>query len=104
MREKIEIMEAAIFPKGTIAGVTKKNEELFPKTGIILSFTDYYADEKTMEHRRVFAKRLNLPLAKLKFQKQVHESNIRIVDSSSPNDEESDGMITADKGLILNVS
>ncbi len=104
MRGKLEILKPKIFPKGILSGVTKKNKRLFSKTGIVLSFTYYYPDEKTLEHRRVLANNLNLPFDKLKFQKQVHESNIRIVDSSSPNDEESDGMITSEKGLTLNIS
>ncbi|MFH1052140.1 MAG: peptidoglycan editing factor PgeF [bacterium] len=81
-----------------------RNSDLFPEKGFSISNLDYYTEYEIDTHRRFLANELGYEIDKLKFQKQVHGTDIQIVSSQTPNGLETDGMITSEKGVILNVS
>lgn len=103
MLNKFEIHTPRIFPKDKIcSGVTKKNSQLFPPNGFSVSNGEIFTDEEIKAHRKFLADFLNVPLDVMKFQHQVHKTNIMEVGFDS-SEEDSDGMITNQKGLVLNV-
>ncbi|MBM2814499.1 MAG: Multi-copper polyphenol oxidoreductase laccase [Ignavibacteria bacterium] len=103
MNKKIECTIPEIFPKDKIiCGVTHRNIALFPGTGLSLTKGKLFNDNQLLEHRKVFAQFLDVKVEQLKFQKQGHESHIRMIDENS-GETESDGMITNIPGLILNI-
>ena len=94
----------SIFDKDKIiAGVTHRNPDLFPGSGFSISNGQIYSDDEVKHQREYLAVYLATDPAGLKFQKQVHASHIRIIDKNSK-EEESDGMITNQKGVILNIT
>lgn len=105
MDNKFEILIPQIFPKNKIiAGVTKRNLELFPDKGFTISNIDAFSHEEIETHKKYLAEVLGIKYEHCKFQKQVHKSEIQIVTQNTPNGLETDGMITSQKGLLLNVS
>ncbi len=101
---KFKLTTPAIFDKEKIiAGVTHRNLKLFPGKGFSISKGKIFSDVEVDLHRKYLADLLKTDPSALKFQKQVHASYIRIIDSDSK-EEESDGMITNQKGLILNIT
>lgn len=105
MTNKFDILIPNIFPKDKIiSGVTKRNLHLFPDKGFTISNTDIFSKYVIEAHRKYLAKYLNYDYNNLKFQKQVHKTDIQIVNKNTPNELQTDGMITSEKGLILNVS
>jgi purine-nucleoside/S-methyl-5'-thioadenosine phosphorylase / adenosine deaminase len=86
-----------------IFGVTQKNQDIFPPFGFSISNADIYNDEEIATQRRYFADYLGVEFDKMKFQKQVHGNRIRIIDENSEQ-EDSDGMMTNIKGIVLNVT
>lgn len=99
----IDILKPKIFSNNIISGVTKKNiSEEYP-LGISFSKCDFLTEKEIERNRKFLANDLNYPLENLKFQSQVHGENIRIVNHKSKN-EESDAMITKEKGILLNIS
>ena len=105
MKTNIDILVPEIFPKDKIlSGVTKKNDELFPPFGLSISNGDILNDEEVLSHRTILAEFLGYNIENLKFQKQIHSDKIQIVDKNTPNNLETDGMFTTEKGLVLNIS
>jgi YfiH family protein len=98
----LELETPAIFPQDEIiAGVTKRNVEIFPeKGGLSLSPGKILSKEELAEHRRIFADNLGISQSVLKFQNQVHGDTIRIITPDSVA-ESSDGMITNFKNVVL---
>lgn len=100
----IDLLLPEIFPKSKIiSGVTKVNYHLFPSSGLSISAGEILTQFEVLTHRQKFAELINIDFGKLKFQKQVHGDRIRIIDSNSII-EESDGMITSEKGLVICIS
>jgi len=100
----LETEKPLIFDESKIvAGVTKRNFEAFPPVGFNISYSAGIERKEVDVHRAYLAGHIDVDPSVLKFQKQIHSSKIWVVDSDSP-ELESDGMITADKGLILCVS
>ncbi len=97
---KIEIIEPDIFPKDIVkAGVTEKNESLFPETGLSFSNAKNLTDAEVYKHQQLLADFIGIPFGNLKFQKQVHGDTIKVIDKESVT-EEADGMITNIKGIF----
>jgi polyphenol oxidase len=100
-----------IFPTGVLAGVTLRNPRQFPRTGLSLLKAQILSDAELLVHRQACADALSVPVAALRFQKQVHGRRVRLIDTSTANNadsnnnvsdnEESDGMITREQGLVL---
>jgi polyphenol oxidase len=105
MKDNFEILKTSIFPeKKVLAGVTKRNLVLFPENGFTISDgTDNPSDE-IIKNRKQLANVLDIDYLNLKFQRQVHETNIQVVDDNSTSGKETDGMITDEKGIILNIT
>lgn len=101
--KNIEILKPTIFPKEIIAGVTKKNDREFPPYGFSIFPGKIYSYDEIKKHRQELADNIGIDIVKLKFQRQVHQSHIRIIDSHS-DEIESDGMISNVPGLILNIT
>jgi YfiH family protein len=105
MVKNFEILIPEMFPKNKIiSGVTKRNLHLFPDKGFTISNADTFSLQEIETHRKFLAEVLCVEYKRLKFQKQVHKTDIQIVTQNTPNGLETDGMITSEKGLILNVS
>lgn len=101
--KKIEILKPTIFPSNIIAGITKKNLQNFPTYGFSIFPGKIYNDEEIINHRKELAGNIGINLKNLMFQRQVHQSHIRVIDENSE-EIESDGMITSTPGLILNIT
>ncbi len=99
---EIDLIYPKIFPCNIFSGLTLRNQRQFGKCGFSIS-GKHIAPPIIIEHRSLLAKHLTIPLEKLKFQKQVHGNEIRIIDLQSEVTE-SDAMITQHKGLALVVS
>jgi len=105
MNDNFNILIPEIFPKDRIiSGVTKRNLSLFPDKGFTISNQDVFTENEIEQHRRFLAGKLGVEFEQMKFQKQVHKTDIQIATSNTPNGLESDGMITSEHGIILNVS
>ena len=105
MRNEFEILKPNIFPENKIiSGVTKRNRDLFPGTGFSISKGEILSDIEVGGHRMFLAEQLDFPLSNLKFQKQVHKTDIQIVNKDTPNEKETDGMITKENSIILNIT
>ncbi|MFC2131828.1 laccase domain-containing protein, partial [Bacteroidota bacterium] len=105
MRDEFEILKPNIFPENKIiSGVTKRNRDLFPETGFSISNGNILTDEQVSKHRKYLSDYLGYDLENLKFQKQVHKTDIQIVNKDTPSGIETDGMITNEKGIILNIT
>jgi YfiH family protein len=97
----IELIEPKIFSDyRLISGVTLSSSKNYPVTGYTCGNDEYYGPELINFHRNELANQLGVGLNNLKFQKQVHGDTIRLIDSSSIEDE-SDAMITNQNGIVL---
>jgi purine-nucleoside/S-methyl-5'-thioadenosine phosphorylase / adenosine deaminase len=102
--EAFDIDNIGIFDDSKIiAGVTKRNLKMFPPIGFNISLMAGIDEDIVKLHRGFLAEYLGFEIENLKFQKQVHGRNIRILDLFS-REEESDAMVTTEKGLLLCVS
>jgi YfiH family protein len=86
-----------------ISGITQRNLEDFPPNGFSISNGKILNDDEVLKHRMFLADYLGVEFDKMKFQKQVHGNRIRIIEENSEI-EDSDGMMTNIKGLLLNVT
>lgn len=97
----MEIITPRIFSYDTvIAGVTKKNELLFPETGFSISHGKTLNDAQVEQNRNYLASFLNIAPNALKCQKQVHGVDIQIVDEHTACGIH-DGMISNTRGIVL---
>ncbi len=104
MSENFNILEPGIFNKSRIiSGVTLRNEHIFPDPGFSIYSGQSVSEEGVKDKRKNLAKVLDVDENSLKFQKQIHGSHIRYIDANSQI-EESDGMFTDRKGIILNIT
>lgn len=100
----IEYIKPTIFDNSKIlAGATKANKSNDYPFGFSITPALIYDDEAIQRFRENLCSQLEIKSENLKIQKQIHSDIIRIVDRNSTI-EESDAMICAEKGLILNVS
>lgn len=90
-------------PYHLISGVTQRNLENFPPNGFSISNGKILNDDEVIAHRKYLGEYLGVDYIAMKFQKQVHGDRIRIIDEKSEI-EDSDGMMTNIKGLVLNVT
>ncbi len=98
---KLDILHPEIFPKEKVfAGVTKKNQHLFPKSGLTFIQSEICTREDAEGNKIVLANEIKVNSKNLKFQKQVHGTLIRKIDHLSQ-EETSDGMITNRNGVVL---
>jgi polyphenol oxidase len=104
---QLHIEQPHIFPPSIIAGVTKRNTHLFPETGLSLLKAQILGDDEVEHHRLHLANAIGVERRALKFQKQVHGTNIRVLSPENHEQHinepfnESDGMMTATPGFIL---
>lgn len=99
----IEFTRTAIFPPQITAGVTLNNKAAFSPRGFSISAAEIYGAEKVEEMRSLLAETLSVAPADMIFQKQVHGDTVVIAGADySPG--ESDALITAEKGKVINVS
>lgn len=96
----LHIERPTIFPEHVLAGVTLRNGELFPTTGLSLLKGQILSDEEVQQHRCIFAEWLGISPTALIFQQQVHHTHVRVVGADSGL-EESDGMVTNEPGIVL---
>lgn len=103
--QSIRIERPTIFPDNVImAGVTERNFDLFPETGFSLLKAQILNENGVEEHRKLFATTLGVERDNLCFQQQVHGNLARLVQDNDPRREpfiESDGLMTAQQGLVL---
>ncbi|MGA2297735.1 MAG: peptidoglycan editing factor PgeF [FCB group bacterium] len=115
MKTRFEILKPSIFPDSKIiSGVTKKNLAIFPETGFSISPAKILSVEKVNEHRKYLAENFGYSNQKelighFKFQKQVHEDTIEIVNRNTVSFDYlkqgvHDGMICAESEIFLCVS
>ncbi len=109
----IDILEPNIFDKNKIvAGITKRNPEIFPPYGFSISPAGAFDEIQASEERKLLSEELKCKYPSLKkviFQKQVHGDTIEIVGSNSvegigSDREIRDGMICLELGIALCVS
>ncbi len=100
MNATIDLERPTIFPAHVLAGVTLRNEHLFPPTGLSLLKAEILSETEVNHHRQTVANAIGVPIEALKFQKQVHEHRVRIISAES-GVEDSDGMVTQTQGLVL---
>lgn len=101
---KINIYKPSIFNGLPVnAGVTESNFHLFEK-GFSIFPGKILNNEEVENFRNILAINIGKSKENLKYQKQVHGNTIRIIDENSSDTEESDGMITNVKGLVLNLT
>lgn len=103
----LELEYPHIFPPHVLAGVTLRNLHLFPQTGLSLLKAQILDDNQVHNHRQALASFLGIPSERWRFQRQVHGKRVRVVTAGVPKErsdqEESDGMITQEQGIVLAV-
>jgi polyphenol oxidase len=98
---KIDILTPDIFPKTKIvAGVTLKNQQIFPKTGLTFTISEICPKTEVEKHKAILSSQIGLKYENLKFQHQIHSDIIKNVDHTT-SECDSDGMITNKKALAL---
>ncbi len=102
---KIEILNADIFDgEKVIAGTTKSNYHIFAKGFSIFPGKIYEMDE-VEQMRSLLSSNLGLKRENLVFQKQAHSDFIQVITNENRSFiNQSDGMITNVKKLVLNVT
>lgn len=101
---QIDILKEDNFPKDKIlCGVTKRNLENFPPYGFSVSNAKLYTDEEVIEFRKILARELNTEYENMAFQKQYHTNIIEEI-VSNQGLYYSDGIVTNQKNIILNIS
>ena len=112
---ELDILKPRLFVEDKIiSGVTQRNTDKFPPYGFSIAPAKILSVEETMINRSILANHINLPFENgycinLKFQKQVHADEIRIVDKFTKafhyyEQTENDGMITNDNDVVLCVT
>ncbi len=102
---KIEYIKPNIFDESIIlAGVTRSNQANFPPFGFTISAAKIADSTTVTNNRNALANQLSIGSSAMIFQKQVHGSLIREVGLHSDINIESDGLITSQKGVMLNIS
>lgn len=99
----IDTDRPTIFPAHVLAGVTRRNADIFPPHGLSLHKADILTDEDVLTHRRAFAEAIGVRPEQFQFQRQVHGTTVSVIHDVSVAGE-SDGMITDRKGIVLCVS
>lgn len=102
MIELFYIKPTVFNPQKIISGVTGKNLDLFPPKGLSFSNADIFSDKEIEYNKQHFAEILGISPDKMKYQQQTHSDVIREITSSSDY-AASDGMYTAEKGVVLNI-
>lgn len=100
---QIELDRPTIFPSHILSGVTHRNADIFPPYGLSLHKAGILTDEEVSAHRRTFAEGIGVTPKQLQFQQQVHGTVVSVIREIA-SAEESDGMITAQKNIVLCVS
>lgn len=100
---RIETDRPTIFPAHVLVGVTRRNADIFPPHGLSLHKAEILTDEDVLTHRRAFAEAIGVRPEQLQFQRQVHGTTVSVIHNVSTA-EESDGMMTAQEGIVLCVS
>ena len=99
--KEIDILLPNIFPKDKIiSGVTKVNKQFFPGTGLSFAPAEILSVGECKHHLQFFADSMNMPLERIKYQKQVHSDKIKFIDIDTPV-YEADSLITKVDGLLI---
>lgn len=99
----IDILHPEIFPKDKIiAGLTKKNPQIAEGRGLSFSPAEVHTLTEIEEHKKLLADFLEIKPEELKFQHQVHSKRVRVI-ALDTNEEDADGLITNEKGLVISV-
>ncbi len=94
------IIEPQIFPKeDIIAGLTERNQHLFPD-GFSFGSTEYFDVETTTKHRQILAEVLKTTPKDFAYLKQTHSDIVHIVNRNYQT-KEGDALVTTIKGKIL---
>jgi YfiH family protein len=97
----INLLKPTIFPINKIvAGATLKNENLF-HNGFSTHKTDAFSQEEIDNNKSILANNIGIPLQNLIYQKQIHKEHIQIITHTNWTTNESDGLITNEKELVL---
>ncbi|MCS6807843.1 MAG: peptidoglycan editing factor PgeF [Bacteroidota bacterium] len=103
----MHIERPSIFPSHIVAGVTERNVDRFPLTGLSLFKAQILNDREVEQHRAYLAQAIGVERTALRFQRQVHGTRVRILTQETNQYhiyepfEESDGMITQLQGVVL---
>ena len=99
----MDVLTPEIFNKNKIlSGLTKLNKQLFPDTGLSMAPADILTEAEFDAHLRFFSDSINVPLTRIKFNKQTHSDIIHIVDEKS-HITEGDALITNVRNLLIYV-
>ena len=99
--KKINILRPTIFPFDIInSGITLANYQLGEK-GFSAYKTDAFTEDEIINNTNILADNIGVSVQNLIFQKQIHTTNIQIIDKSEHPILESDGLITNKNGLVL---
>lgn len=101
MKNRIEILQPVDWGSDVITGVTLRNEKLFPPHGLSLGRAEILSDDECEIHRQIFAEAIDTERQSLQFQKQVHGAVVKRIYAANRILEESDGMITNERGIVL---
>ncbi len=91
------------FQDELICGISLKNSHLF-ENGFSISKADIIDDNQVDINIKVLAENLDCEYKYCKFQKQIHSKIVRKVSLADSNYIESDGLMTNEPGLLLNIS
>ncbi len=100
---KIDILKPTIFPKEITAGITLANKDSYPPYGFCIFPGKILTDSEVESHRSDLGDLLKVPRKNMIFQKQVHTDGIKEV-SFGEAITQSDGMISNQKEIVLNVT
>ena len=101
MIKNFEIINPQIFSNELItAGVTKRNQAMFPPDGFSIRHTNAIDNDESLRERLFLAEFLETDIENLKFQYQTHSSIIRIIGLQSAT-VEADALVSAEKGIFL---
>ncbi len=101
--KNIEIQKPTIFPANISAGITLANKYTFPPYGFSIFPGQVLSSDEVEQHRLSLAKQLKVNRDDMIFQKQVHTDGIKVV-SEGAEITKSDGMISNQSGIVLNVT
>ncbi len=100
---KIDILKPSIFPEEITAGITLANKDNYPPFGFCIFPGKILTDSEVESHRSALSNLLQVPRKRMIFQKQVHTDGIKEVNFGEEITA-SDGMISNQKELVLNVT
>ncbi len=101
--KNIEIKSPTIFPAEISAGITLANKYTFPPHGFSIFPGQVLSSDEVELHRLALAKQLKVNRDAMVFQKQVHTDGIKVV-SEGAETTQSDGMLSNQSGIVLNVT